>query len=247
MARKIYLDLDGVMAAQVAASLKRLNLPADFVWPAGVWDYTAATGVPAKEVWARMNDHAFWADEIQPLPHARELFETAVALVGLRNVRIATKPTLSPFSASGKVAWVQQHFPELSRQFSIIIDKDELARPGHVLVDDSPANVDAWRAAGGDAVLWPNRQNYRYAVAPETALEELRRLFDGEVRYSPVPLRMEALGADARRVIPHATLEQLKCGTVVIQDGCGTEIRMSGGNVELRSEKTVYWAPRNEV
>lgn len=178
MSVRIHLDLDGCIADQVGASLKRLNLPSDFVWPAGVWDYTKATGLPAAEVWSTMSDHEFWANEIQKTPHADELVALAIRLVGVENVRIATKPILSPFSASGKVAWIQKHYPQLARQFAIIIEKADLCRPGDVLVDDSEINNFHWQAAGGIGILFPCRQNRRHAEPPTTAIEELRRVFD---------------------------------------------------------------------
>lgn len=222
MSRKIYLDLDGVACDMIPAAVRRLGLPPTFRWPAGVWDVTEATGVPRDEFYARIADHAFWADEIQPTRAARDIFNAAAALVGLANIRILTCPTSSPFSASGKLAWVTRHFPELRQhQVMLACNKAEVAGPGRVLLDDQPENVRDWRLAGGDAILVPAVWNPRGKEDPLAAVTDLRRLF--------------TCGAPARACPAAVSFTIGPAGVVTLTDAYGSELRtFAGGSMEFR-------------
>lgn len=58
-----------------------------------------------------------------------------------------------------KKAWIAEFFPELANvpfcATTSGADKAKLAWPGSMLIDDHQPNVDAFRAAGGDAIKYP--------------------------------------------------------------------------------------------
>ncbi len=217
-ATRIFLDLDGVVCDLVGAAVRRFvaagKLSSDFVWPAGVWDFSQALGIPAPELWGCLGDHEFWADEILPTDHAATLVQAAVDAVGRDRVRFLSRPTLSPYSASGKVAWIRKHFPAMSRQYSLTVDKTDINPRGDVLVDDSEPNIQEWEAAGGIGILWPTPQNRRYAEDPAAAIRELRDVYTTPPRFSSV-------------------LTVCSDGTVVLRDGAGGAVHLTGGNVDL--------------
>lgn len=170
--RSIYVDLDDTVVDLRGGVYARLGFPPDFAWPKGVWLFSEGFGMPDSDIWPRLNDHEFWAG-LAKTKECDELMRLAAELVGSARVRILTKPTLSPYSASGKVAWLQKHLPAYARQYHLSVTKEELAAPHRVLVDDSDENVNAWRAHGGRAVLVPRPWNSRHGDDPSTLFTEL--------------------------------------------------------------------------
>lgn len=72
----------------------------------------------------------------------------------------------APSCWAGKQAWASYHFPWIPL-FLTGAKKACIATPEILLVDDSDGEVDAWRKAGGRAVLFPRRWNsdhQQYAV-----------------------------------------------------------------------------------
>jgi hypothetical protein len=72
------------------------------------------------------------------------------------NVRMLTSPTLSTDCFHGKAEWVKGQWGKWGLRDLIICraqDKQFLARPNHILVDDRQKNIDEWTAAGGIGIL----------------------------------------------------------------------------------------------
>jgi 5'(3')-deoxyribonucleotidase len=73
--------------------------------------------------------------------------------------RFVTGPVPHPDSFEGDAEWAMAFRPE-SRKFALLDimicrskDKMLLARPNNILIDDRPANIDAWVKAGGIGIL----------------------------------------------------------------------------------------------
>jgi 5'(3')-deoxyribonucleotidase len=106
----------------------------------------------------------FWAS-LEPFAWFGEL----VALMReFAPVTVLTSPSLAPSFLEGKVRWLYAHFPrEKGRHFSDFLignQKHLLAQTGRVLIDDAEANVEAFRSAGGQAILFPQIWSENYAI-----------------------------------------------------------------------------------
>lgn len=65
-----------------------------------------------------------------------------------------------PEAATPKAHWVDEHLPWLGhRRMWLGHDKWRLARPGALMVDDKPANIRDWRAAGGIGLVFDQPWN----------------------------------------------------------------------------------------
>lgn len=82
---------------------------------------------------------------------------------------LLTSPSLSSDSVSGKVHWIYKHFPPKSgirfRRFLIGKQKNLLAAPNRILLDDAENNVESFRTAGGIGILFPQVWNRNYRIA----------------------------------------------------------------------------------
>lgn len=177
----IFLDMDGVIADFVSATLA-LHGRAEALenWPAGERDIPAVLGMSRSEFWRVIDEQGadFWAG-LAPFPW----FEELVALVReFGPMSILTAPSLAPACLDGKVQWLYDHFPKVrGKRFTDFIigpQKNLLAQRGRVLIDDAQSNVDAFRAAGGGAILFPQPWNANHAIGDRLAYvrDELTRL-----------------------------------------------------------------------
>jgi 5'(3')-deoxyribonucleotidase len=189
--RQVYIDLDDTIAAWEEAAARAHGVDAAKLPPPGSPGKAFADmlGMSASQFWAKLNSHEFWA-AIPRTDFAHDLVALAVRLAGDGNVCLLTRPTLSPYSASGKVEWIQREFPKLSRSYSITIEKFRLCRPGDVLVDDSQDNVAEWIDCGGVGVLVPSRRNRRAGEPPAACLVDLAAALDST--YVPLPSERNA-------------------------------------------------------
>ena len=147
--KRIFLDVDGVLADFVGGVLRAFPLPHE---PHNTpWDF-----IP-DDVWPRL-DAAFWAG-LDVLPDARALVELCQQR-GELYLLTALPRTNRTEAVEGKLKWVGQHFPQLANRTILCVGgKASWATADAVLIDDHDGNVDAFRAAGGNAILVPRSWN----------------------------------------------------------------------------------------
>lgn len=139
MTRRLYLDLDGVMADFDA------HFPALF-------------GVNHKEMldddmWARINAHPSYFRDMPPCPGALKFYEE----IAHHNPIILTACPRSSYAhvAGQKRAWVREHLDADVTVLPVMGGKNKplfMHAPNDVLIDDWSKNITAWCQAGGLAI-----------------------------------------------------------------------------------------------
>lgn len=151
----IFLDMDGVVSDAHQAFLKvidREDLIKDY--PAGEFEVYKAAGVSDKVMWRKVAEagRELWS-EMRMFPWAHELYEK---LGELGEVVFLTSPSWDPDSLAGKLEWLQRFTKQKDfRNYSMTSMKYLLAGPNTVLIDDRVESCDKFRAAGGEAILFP--------------------------------------------------------------------------------------------
>lgn len=167
--KRIFLDLDGVLADWASAAIRvhgRDSQSTVAAWPAGTYDLADVLGVSGNAMWAPINaaGESFWAT-LQPYPWCDEVMGLCTDLAP---TTILTSPSKDPGAASGKTRWLQAQFGSGFRSYLIGPDKVSCARPDAVLIDDADKNCEGFIAAGGRAIVFPQRWNgaHKYADDP---------------------------------------------------------------------------------
>jgi 5'(3')-deoxyribonucleotidase len=160
----ILVDMDGVLCDFVGAALD-LHRRGDalITWPLGEYDIAAVLGMTENQFWLPIDlSMAFWST----IP-ACPWFADLVALLDDTGIpwTVATSPSFCPQSAAGKLQWLQRHFCRDFRAYMMGPHKPLLALPDTVLIDDCDRNVDAFREAGGRAILFPQPWNKLHFLA----------------------------------------------------------------------------------
>jgi len=158
----IYLDMDGVCTDFVSAALRLHGVePEAFLarWPEGQFDMATVMGISQNAFWKPIGKagHEFWTG-LEAYPWFIELFGVCNQIA---DVAFLTSPSLDPFAASGKVAWLQERFGTGFRAYNITNQKWRCARPNAILIDDHPDHCTEFREHGGQAVLFPAIWNKR--------------------------------------------------------------------------------------
>jgi len=136
------------------------------------FDYFELFGLTASDFYSsisRAGAH-FW-EHLEAYPHAYQLYDLCCDYAP---TYLATTPTLDSGSVAGKYKWIER-FTGYQRfnNFIFTAHKHLLAAPGRLLIDDRGVNCDAFRAAGGEAILFPAPWNERRAIA-EHAFEVVK-------------------------------------------------------------------------
>ena len=155
--------MDGVLVDFVSAALRlhdRIEVLDE--WPEGQWDMPEAMGISSREFWRPINEAGagFWAS-LEPFPWCDELLELVEAT---GRWCILTSPSGDPFSAAGKISWLQNRFGRGFRDFLIGPPKWICARPDQLLIDDNDGNVESFRERGGQAILFPQPWNLNHRL-----------------------------------------------------------------------------------
>lgn len=135
MARRLYLDCDGVLA--------------DFDRSA-----TAILGLPPRAYEKRHGIGRFWQKLAQApdfyfsLPLMDDAMELFDAVRHLDPVILTGLPR-GNWAADQKVRWAAEHFPGVPIITTMARDKRDHAREGDVLVDDQLRHAHLWEEAGG--------------------------------------------------------------------------------------------------
>lgn len=130
----IFLDVDGVIA--------------DFEAHLESQDKLTENG---KIKWDELDQD--WFSTIPVYDDAQDFHKD---LTKLGRVRFLTAPTLSVGCFAGKAQWISETFLPKKGKYALMDlmimakkDKQLVARPDRILIDDTQANIDNWIAAGG--------------------------------------------------------------------------------------------------
>lgn len=150
---KYLLDMDGVIADFVGGVGRLYDTDLNHMDDWGIEEFL---GVSEKEMWIRIDIEGpeFWAT-LPEYPWTNDL----IRLLGPDNLVISTAPSRSADSLKGKAEWLQEMFGYKFNRYMFGRHKHLLAGSGLTLIDDKDANVEAFRAHGGRAVLFPQKWN----------------------------------------------------------------------------------------
>lgn len=170
------LDLDCVLADFVGGYARWWGLdPKDVYshWSVGHYPMNEAVGkslgrgpLTDIEFWERVNgDSQFW-ELLEPLPWMKRLIQEVERYD--RNWHVVSSPSHCPSSYLGKTIWLKNQFGSKFNRFALTPHKYLFAKPGVILIDDHEKNVETFREAGGEAILFPAHHNvlHRYKEDP---------------------------------------------------------------------------------
>jgi 5'(3')-deoxyribonucleotidase len=169
MKKKIYIDMDGVVA--------------DFNRNA-----TLVLGHDKQDINSKWSD-AEW-DKVKQLPHfyrtlplmprASEMMDLALRFrdslgYELRMLTAIPQNNDMPDCIHDKIDWMADYWPDIRVHFGPYSEdkQNHCTGPNDILVDDKPSNIEEWRARGGRAV--------EVTADYELALTELRAILDSEL------------------------------------------------------------------
>lgn len=169
---KIYVDMDGVLVDMVRGLHDYMKVSYDsskYHYPKNeykIFPYFIkyVQTVHHKEFNKQMlydmcDSHHFWRD-LKKEPTADALLSMLDNLVDMKNVFICSYPMAGPDTWSGKVAWVEKNYPQLSRQMILsTAPKSVLAGNNTLLIDDNNENHIEFGKAGGNSFLVPQPWN----------------------------------------------------------------------------------------
>lgn len=138
--KRLYLDLDGVMADFDGA------FPAVF----GLDHRNLADA----EMWGLINAHMTFFRDLPPMKGALDFFRSIEHLNPI--ILTACPRTNYADVAAQKRAWVREHLSEHVQVLPVLGGHNKplfMHAPGDVLIDDYRKNTEAWAAAGGVAIL----------------------------------------------------------------------------------------------
>ncbi len=152
---RLFVDLDGVMANfhRGACPLFQVPYPRQSVLHFE-WLFNQ-TGTTVEDFLGRIDaTPGFW-EKLEPFPWLPELIQ--ILDTACPNWQILTFATQDPVSWQGKAAWVKRVLGADSIRRLVMIhgDKERLASPDALLVDDHRRWCQNWKASGGlDAFHW---------------------------------------------------------------------------------------------
>lgn len=212
---EIFLDMDGVVANFLAGSMFTDEFhelfSASEVTEDEILDYNfyELAGIECEEweSWLYKSDEAFWAD----LPRTDDALDI-VDLVSKFGRWNFLSHAVNTSAKIGKHSFIKN---KLGRSSKNLICVDKAAQkanfatgPESILIDDLPANVEAWVAAGGTGILWGKpynkNQNRGYPVA--NSVDELDEILTAVAMCGAIPEKLiEDLNADAVEIVESST------------------------------------------
>lgn len=172
MIKTIFFDVDGVLCDFVGGVKALLNLPPEF--KPTQWRFYKDIGLTVNEFYAAIRaENNFWenlnicADGMYLWRHCKLLQKKTDF-----NLALITSPAAHDDEfCRQRVAWILHHLN--TAPWIITENKHLVAGPGKLLIDDYPENIEAWREAGGEAILMPRTWN---GQADENHLGDLKTM-----------------------------------------------------------------------
>jgi len=141
---KIYCDMDGVLADFESGyeELTGIDLRGEFQKGDDFWDPISKAGV------------GFWAG-LKWMPDGQKLWDYLKPFDPV----LLSAPSREDSSRIGKHVWVKHKIPGTKLILRYASQKQELATPESILIDDRQVNIDQWEAAGGIGILHTSTAN----------------------------------------------------------------------------------------
>jgi 5'(3')-deoxyribonucleotidase len=145
--RTIFVDMDGVVADfdTFASNL----LGRKIGWHDSKFDLT-------KEEWEILASVDRLYFQLPLMPDATKLIAYVKSLLTRFHVQFLTavpRRSTMPEAKADKQAWVDKYFPGMKMDIGPFShDKQKWCKPGDILIDDRPSNIEEWTAAGGIAI-----------------------------------------------------------------------------------------------
>jgi 5'(3')-deoxyribonucleotidase len=169
MKKQIFLDMDGVLVNFDQGVRDRFKVdwhPEEFAI-----DYKKTFNMSKSLFWSILDNERFWAN----LPWT-EYGKRVMRVVEIFRPCILSTVVV-PAGFSGKVKWLKKNYPAVLKDDRVLFSastvgethnsKRHCAGPGSVLIDDNEKMCENWRAAGGEAIMWPTPWNsYRGVSDP---------------------------------------------------------------------------------
>lgn len=150
----IYLDMDGVLANFNGAMIKYFGAPFDQLGNGDSIERWKLISNGLPNVYSVLDS----------LPDADLLVDGVLTIsdeygCGVGILTAIPKYGRLPNAEQHKREWLLQRWPSLLFNFKIgpyAVDKQKHARPGDILIDDSPLNIPQWNNVGGIGILHQN-------------------------------------------------------------------------------------------
>jgi len=183
-----FLDCDGVISDFIGGCSKLLNKTYEECFNGRdrplPWNLSDLyPGIDEKEFMSRM-DIRFWA-ELPVYPWAHELVELLEKIFNGRLILCTSAGYLGDEihyftnAVQGKEKWIMKHFPQFAKKTVFCYNKEYLASPYHVLIDDNELNIKAFTDNGGIGILFPQDWNglYRHVKNPIKYIRDILETF----------------------------------------------------------------------
>jgi 5'(3')-deoxyribonucleotidase len=149
--KTIYVDTDGVLSDFINSVSKITGIPRKELDIGRSWP---------DEIWKKVSKHQDLYRRLDVHPGAYDLTGYLVALKAKRPfklVNLTARPRRETFPTAekDKKKWVAEKFFGVYKCIVCLRkEKQNYAKPGDILIDDTEKNCIEWRKAGGDAVLY---------------------------------------------------------------------------------------------
>jgi len=152
--KKIFLDLDGVIVDWDQGVIDWFNLDATHEDVTHWGSLCDMTGLSDADFWGQLCEEWFW-EGLKFTEYAAEV------LYYLKDLDVCLLTSPAMHTAGWRQNWIQKNLPEYfhAKRYLIGPGKEHVARADTILIDDYEVNVNKFREAGGEAILFPQPWN----------------------------------------------------------------------------------------
>ncbi len=151
--------MDGVLVDLWGSIEQYFNLKSRTLYKTkNPWDIHLSVCMTNEDFWGKFDRIDFWAG-LPKYPWSDDLIEVCLSNKNYKTM-ILTSPSKTALScATDKLCWISRNYPNFIKKVIIINDKNSLAGPNRVLIDDTPKKVFGFIDNGGRLILLPQQYN----------------------------------------------------------------------------------------
>lgn len=153
--KRILLDMDGVLSNFMGGVSKVFNIDVEKYHS---WDVHKVFELTEEQFWNTIHEHnpMFWSC-LEPYEWAHYLVKIIQEMSD--DIYICTSPYQHRYCYGQKYEWISRYFPEFKERLIITNNKQLLAKPDTILIDDGDSNCKKFYQNGGEYILFPQTWN----------------------------------------------------------------------------------------